>query len=160
MQSALMQPGRKLLIVLEPGDDVLPALALACREHGIDQAIVTTFSGALRSATLIASDTAPADPELPLPESIEVTYTEGIGSGTISGALSETPVVHIHVALGSKDASAIAVAGHLLAAEVHYVVEVAIEEVLEPGMARAQHPGSSGIPILTIVESPSFDSRP
>lgn len=152
MRSAVITSGRRIVVVLEPGDDVVASLARACAEHEIAQAVIGTFSGALRRARLIGSHTSAADPELPLPETVEVTYTEGIGSGTVTTAPDGTIVPHVHVALGDKARGAAAVAGHLIEAETHYVVEVVLDEVLSPALGRSPHPGSSGIPILTFTD--------
>lgn len=151
VRTAPLTTGRRLLIVLEPGDEVLTGIARACAEHDIGAAVITTFSGALRRARLIAGDHAVADPEAPLADSTEVRYTEGIGSGTITRDPAGVHTVHVHVALGAKDRGGAAVAGHLLEAETHYVVEVVVDEVLEPALARAPHPDSRGVPILSIV---------
>jgi predicted DNA-binding protein with PD1-like motif len=153
MRTTAVTHGRRLLIVLEPGDDVLPSMAAACARHGIEQGVVATFSGAFRRARLIAGDEAALDPELPLADASEVYYTEGIGSGTVTRDAGGEYAVHIHVALGRKDRGGAAVAGHLLAAETHYVVEIVVDEVLEPALERTPHPGSSGVPILTIADA-------
>ena len=147
MRSDVITPGRRLLVALEPGDEVLESLAAACAAHGIDQAVVVTFSGAFRTAHLIAGTETPDDPELPLGEVTEVAYTEGIGSGTITREGDEHRV-HLHVALGAKDRSGAAYAGHLLHAETHYVVEIVVDEVLAPALRREAHPESSGVRIL------------
>lgn len=150
MRTAPLTIGRRLLVVLEPGDEVLTSLADACAQHGIAQAVISTFSGALRRARLIAAEWPVADPEPPLRESIEVFYTEGIGSGTITTAPDGTILPHVHVALGDKARGGAAAAGHLLEGETHYVVEVVLDEVLAPALGRSPHPDSSGIPILTV----------
>ena len=152
MQSAEATTGRRILVVLEPGDEVLGSLAEACQRHGIDQAVITTFSGALRHARIIAADHPAEDPEVPLPESVDVDYTEGVGSGTITRGADSVHTVHVYVALGAKDRSGLAVAGHLLHGETHYVIEIVLDEILTPELTRATHPGSSGIPILRIVD--------
>ncbi len=149
MQFQIAKTGRRLVVALEPGDEVLTSLATACREHGIAQALVVTFSGAFRSADLIAGDHAPDDPELPSGEVTRVAYTEGIGSGTVTSENGEY-VVHLHVALGEKSRSGAAAAGHLLRAETHYVAEIALDEILEPPMSRRVHPASSGVGILAL----------
>jgi predicted DNA-binding protein with PD1-like motif len=151
MQTALAHTGRRLLVALEPGDDVLSCLADACRAAGIDQAVITTFSGAFRSVWVIAADHAPEDPELPLPERCRVGYCEGIGSGTVTRDANGEHVVHVHVAVGAKDRSGVAVAGHLLQAETHYVVEVVLDEILEPALSRVVHPEASGVAILHLT---------
>jgi predicted DNA-binding protein with PD1-like motif len=152
MQSAEATTGRRILVVLEPGDEILGSLAEACRLHDIDQAVITTFSGALRQARIIAADRPAVDPEAPLPESATVAYTEGVGSGTITRGTDGAHAVHVHVALGVKDRSGLAFAGHLLEGETHYVIEVVLDEILTPRLSRAPHPDSSGIPILRILD--------
>ncbi len=115
--------------------------------------MIVTFSGAFRSVELIASHTPATDPEVPLPESVVVTYTEGIGSGTITSRDGEY-TVHLHVVAGEKDAAAAAYAGHLLRGTAHYTVEVVIDEVLSPRLERSPRTGTYGIPTLGF-ESPN-----
>jgi predicted DNA-binding protein with PD1-like motif len=153
VQSAQASIGRRIIVILEPGDEVLDSLAEACRRHDIGQAVITTFSGALRHARIIAADHAVDDPEAPLGASVTADYTEGTGSGTITRGADGAHTVHVHVALGSKDRSGLAIAGHLLHGETHYVIEIVLDEILAPRLVRAIHPGSSGIPILQIADA-------
>jgi predicted DNA-binding protein with PD1-like motif len=89
------------------------------------------------------------DQEPPLPQEVAVTYTEGIGSGTVLwDEAAGTPEPHLHLAVGVKNAAAAAFAGHLLGAEAHYTVEILIEEVLAPAMLRVPDPRAHGIPTL------------
>jgi predicted DNA-binding protein with PD1-like motif len=152
MRAHLVTTGRRLALALEPGDDVLSAIADACRDHDIEQAVVVMMSGALRRARLIGTTEPIADPELPLGDTVEVEYTEGIGSGTVSRDPSGAYAVHVHVALGEKGAGCSAVAGHLLSAETHYVVEVILDEVLSPRFAREASAATSGVPALTFTD--------
>jgi len=152
MKTAFARTGRRMLVALEPGDEVVASLAEACRTAGIEQAVITTFSGAFRWARIIASDHAPVDPELPLPEEARIGYSEGVGSGTILRGEDGAHIVHVHVAFGEKDRSGAAAAGHLLEAETHYVVEIVVDEVLDPPLRRAPHPGASGLHILDFPE--------
>jgi predicted DNA-binding protein with PD1-like motif len=141
--------GRRVAVVLEPGDDVLGCLAEACRAHGIRQGFVPVFSGAFRSVRFIAADTPVRDQEPPLPHEVAVTYTEGIGSGTILwDEDSQAALPHVHLAVGVKNAAAAGFAGHLLGAEAHYTVEILVEEVVTPAMLRVPDPGAYGIPTL------------
>jgi predicted DNA-binding protein with PD1-like motif len=158
MQTAEARTGRRIIVVLEPGDEVLDSLGEACRRHDIDQAVITTFSGALRRARIIASDHPAADPEVPLAEAVDVHYTEGIGSGTVTRDPDGGRTVHVHIALGSKDRSGSAIAGHLLQGETHYVIEVVLDEILSPHLTRAPHAGSSGIPILQLADAAAYAS--
>ncbi|WP_282945579.1 PPC domain-containing DNA-binding protein [Cellulomonas endometrii] len=149
MRSSEVTTGRRVAVVLEPGDDVLGCLADACRQHGIRQGFVPVFSGAFRSVRFIAADSPVTDQEPPLPHEVTVTYTEGIGSGTILwDEESQSALPHVHLAVGVKNAAAAGFAGHLLGAEAHYTVEVLLEEVLAPAMLRVPDPVAYGIPTL------------
>lgn len=146
MISSELTPGRRIGVVLQPGDDVIPSIVAACGQHGIRQGYIPVFLGAFRSVRLIASDSPIADPEPPLPASVEVAYTEGTGSGSIVwNEATDAPHVHLHVAVGAKDAAGAAVAGHLLAATTHYVVELVIEEVLAPRFLRVADEAAHGL---------------
>lgn len=153
MREHLLVTGRRLVLSLEPGDEVLTSIGEACRRNGFEQAIVVVLSGALRSARLIGTHHPEGDPELPLADAIEVRYVEGTGSGTVSRAVTdsgdEVYTVHVHVALGEKGSGARAVAGHLLSATTHYVVEVVLDEVLSPRFGREASLATSGVPALT-----------
>ncbi|WP_454049279.1 PPC domain-containing DNA-binding protein [Cellulomonas sp. Marseille-Q8402] len=149
MQTSEITTGRRVAVVLEPGDDVLTSLAEACRAHGIRQGFVPVFSGAFRTARFIAADVPVDDQEPPLPQEVTVTYTEGIGSGTVlwdEGAQEAVP--HLHLAVGVKNAAAAGFAGHLLGAEAHYTVEVLLEEVVAPALLRVPDPRAYGIPTM------------
>ncbi len=163
MREHLMVTGRRLVLSLEPGDEVLTSIAEACRRHGFEQAIVVMLSGALRTARLIGTNHPEGDPELPLADAVEVHYVEGTGSGTVSRDVTDSGdemyVVHVHVALGEKGKGARAVAGHLLSGTAHYVVEVVLDEVLSPRFGREATAATSGVPALTFA-SPAKDLLP
>jgi len=143
MQSAQLTIGRTIGVVLHPGDDVLASIAQACRDHEVRQGVIGTLLGAFRSVTLIATREPLADEEPPLADSVVVPYAEGVGSGTISFDRDlDEHRVHLHVAVGVKSQGGAAYAGHLLAAEAHYTVELAITEVLAPELSRVADPAA------------------
>lgn len=149
MRAAELTVGRRFAVALDPGDEVLEALTKLCAEHDIRQATIPVFSGAFRSARFIAAHTPVDDQEPPLPQEVTVTYTEGIGSGTVMwDADAGRAVPHLHVALGVKNTGATGYAGHLLGGEVHYTAEVVIEEVLSPALLRVSDPRAFNIPTL------------
>ncbi|GIG24713.1 PPC domain-containing DNA-binding protein [Cellulomonas denverensis] len=149
MRSAEITIGRRIAVALDPGDEVLEALTKVCAEHGIRQATIPVFSGALRSARFIAAHTPVQDQEPPLPQEVTVTYTEGIGSGMVMwDETDQRAVPHLHVALGVKNTGATGYAGHLLGGEVHYTAEVVIEEVLTPALLRVADARAYGIATL------------
>jgi predicted DNA-binding protein with PD1-like motif len=142
--------GRRFLLVLQPGDDVLGSLAAACAERGIEQAYLPVFLGAFTRVSLIGTCSPIADHDAPLPDSVHLEGVEGTGSGTIAwdrATGSVTP--HVHVAVGVKAYSANGYAGHLLSATVHYVVEIVLEEVLAPRLTRVPDPAASGLANLS-----------
>jgi predicted DNA-binding protein with PD1-like motif len=149
MRDHLVTTGRRLALALEPGEEVLASIAHACRAHGISQAVVVVLSGAFRAARLIGTDAPGGDPELPLGDTVDVHYTEGIGSGTVSSDDDGAYTVHVHVALGQKSTGCSAFAGHLLSATAHYVVEVVLDEVLSPRFGRTASAATLGVPALT-----------
>lgn len=154
MRTAPVTTGRRVLVVLEPGDEVLTCLAAACARHGIVLAAVTTFLGAFTSVEVIGSSVPAADPDLPVPERTRVQHVEGTASGTVAPGPDGTPVVHLHAAVGVKDASAAGVVGHVLSATTHYTAEVLLEELLPdpagPGVVRRPDPRAHGIPTLRL----------
>lgn len=149
MRSAEVTVGRRIVLVLEPGEEVVAAVTEACRQHGVRQGLVPVLSGAFRSVTMIAAHTPVEDEEPPLPQEVTVPYTEGIGSGTVQwDPQAGAAAVHLHVAVGVKNTGATGFAGHLLQAEVHYTTEVLVEEVLSPALLRLPDPAAHGITTL------------
>jgi predicted DNA-binding protein with PD1-like motif len=144
MKSSLVQSGRRLLVILDPGDDVLPALIAACVQNDIVQGYVPVFVGAFRTATLIGTHGSIIDSDAPLADSVVVTNVEGLGSGTIASGI-EGAIPHLHVALGEKGKGAASSAGHLLSAEVQYVTEIVVEEIVSPQLVKRPDPAARGL---------------
>jgi predicted DNA-binding protein with PD1-like motif len=146
MRSAELTLGRRFVVVLEPGEEVLSTLADWCAREGVAQGTLELF-GAFRSLRLIAAHEPVADHEPPLAQSVEVAYLEGSGSGSIS-TRDGAPRVHLHLAAGAKAEGGAAYAGHVLAAEVHYTAEAVVTEVLSPRFAPAPDPHAHGLDTL------------
>jgi predicted DNA-binding protein with PD1-like motif len=142
--------GRRIGVVLHPGDDVMASVAAVCAEHGIEQGYIPVFLGAFTRASLIGTCAPIADHEAPLPDSAHFEGVEGTGSGTIArNAVTGELAVHLHVAIGVKAYAANGYAGHLLAATVHYVTEIVIEEVVSPLWTRRPDAAAHGLANLT-----------
>ncbi|MGA1838784.1 PPC domain-containing DNA-binding protein [Herbiconiux sp. 11R-BC] len=137
--------GRSILVVLEPGDDVLTGVLVACAAHGIARAVVPVFLGAFTSVTLIAADGPVDDDDAPMPTSITLEWVEGSGSATVAPDASGTPVLHLHASVGVKTERGAAYAGHVLAATAHYTVEIVVDEVLGADFARLPDPRAHGL---------------
>ena len=146
MISTEIETGRHFAVVLQPGDDVLGSLAAVCAEHGIRQGYLPVFLGAFTRVSLIGTCSPIADHGAPLPDSVHLEGVEGTGSGTIAFDPSTGGVLaHVHVAVGVKAYAANGYAGHLLAATVHYVTEIVIEEVLSPRLTRVPDAAAHGL---------------
>ncbi len=156
MESRELVLGRRIAVILRPGDDVLPSIVQACRDHDVRQGIVSTFLGAFTSARVIGTRGEIADPDLPLADSVTVHGVEGVGSGTIA-ATEDGPVPHVHVSLGVKGEGAAAVTGHLVAATAHYIVEIVLDEVLSPALERTADPYAGGLPTLAFGDRATAD---
>jgi predicted DNA-binding protein with PD1-like motif len=151
MFSTELVGGRRIAVVLQPGDDILGALGEACAAHGIEQGYLPVFLGAFTEVSLIGTCLPVEDEDVPLKDSVLLTNVEGTGSGTIAWDAAATSVqIHLHVAIGMKSRAAAGYAGHLLGGTVHYVTEVVVEEVLAPRFARRPDPAAHDIPNLVL----------
>ncbi len=154
MRTAELTVGRRLALALEPGDDVLASVEAACRDHGISQGVVVSCTGAFRKVRLIATaGEAGPDQETPMTDHVDVAYLEGIGSGTVVSSADGAMSVHLHVAAGVRADAGRACAGHLLAGEAQYVVEIVIDEVLDPPMDRVATADTYGVPAWTFMDA-------
>jgi predicted DNA-binding protein with PD1-like motif len=152
MFSTELVGGRRFAVVLQPGDDILGALAEACAAHGIQQGYLPVFLGAFTEVSLIGTCQPIEDEDAPLKDSVRVTNVEGTGSGTIAwDADSQSVQIHVHVAIGMKARSAEGYAGHLLGGTVHYVTEIVVEEVLAPRFLRRPDPAAHDIANLVFA---------
>lgn len=152
MFSSELVTGRRFAVVLQPGDDVMASLAAVCAEHGIEQGYLPVFLGAFTRVSLIGTCSPINDHDAPLPDSVHLEGVEGTGSGTIAfDPATATVLSHVHVAVGVKAYSAHGYAGHLLAATVHYVTEIVIEEVLSPRFIRQPDAAAHGLANLAFI---------
>src|ERR1700750_1332288 len=116
MRSSLFTPGRRLIAVLEPGEEVLAAIGALCREHAVEAAVIPVFFGAFTRVTLIGTHEPVADEDRPLPQSVTVEWVEATGSARVAPGPGAEPAVHLHAAVGRKSAGAAGYAGHVLSA--------------------------------------------
>jgi predicted DNA-binding protein with PD1-like motif len=145
VRSTEVAVGRRFFVVLEPGDDIVAAIAEACELHGVRQAVVPVFLGAFSSVTLIGTRDTVADPDIPMPEKTTVEWSEGIGTATILPDETGVPVVHLHIAIGDKTDAALGYSGHVLAAVTHYTVELLLEELTDAELVRRPDDASHGL---------------
>lgn len=111
MRSAQVTPGRRVLAVLEPGEEVLASIGALCREHRFPAAVIPVSLAAFTQVTLIGTTEPVADEDAPLPLSETVEWVEGLGAGTVAPDAAGAPAVHLHAAVGRKSAGTPAYAG-------------------------------------------------
>lgn len=145
MRSTEVTVGRRFFVVLEPGDDILLAIADACALHGVRQAVVPVFIGAFSSVTLIGTREPVPDPDVPMPQKTTVEWSEGIGTATVFPDETGVPIVHLHIAIGDKRDAALGYSGHVLTAVTHYTVELLIEELTDAELVRRPDAASHGL---------------
>lgn len=152
MRSSQVTLGRRVVAVLEPGEEVLTTIGLVCAQHQVRTAVVSVFLGAFSRVTLIGTSEPVEDEDVPMAQSTTVEWVEGLGTATIAPGEDGTPVVHLHAAVGRKSAAALGYAGHVLSAVTHYTTEIVIEEILGASLERHPDPVAHGLSTLRIGE--------
>ncbi|MGW1785088.1 PPC domain-containing DNA-binding protein [Streptomyces sp. NPDC002143] len=148
MRSTQLTTGRTFGIALDDGEDFLEQLIAFCTEHGIRSGYLPMFLGGFRTVRLVGTCERIVDPDAPVWTGADYQTVEALGSGTIAWD-EEVGVVapHIHVSVGLKGQAADGRTSHLLAAEVQFIHELFLVEVVEPTMTRPKL-GIHGVPTL------------
>jgi predicted DNA-binding protein with PD1-like motif len=149
-RSAELTIGRTFGLVLDHGDDFFNSLERFCAENGLRSGYLPGFLGAFRQARLVGTCGPVEDPEAPVWDDVTVECVEVVGTGTIAWDLeSNSFAPHIHVATGLKTESAHGRTSHLLEAEVQFVNEIIVVEVVKPTFARPRQADLYDVPLLT-----------
>ncbi|GAA2969781.1 hypothetical protein GCM10010519_01200 [Streptomyces lactacystinicus] len=153
MRYAQVRTGRKFVLALDHGEDLLEGLTQFCADQGIRAGYIPTFVGGLRSARLVGSCEPLDDPEAPLWEEITVEVLEALGGGTLAWDTEKDCLApHIHVAAGIKAKSAEGRVSHLLGAKVQFICEIPIVEVVSdaagPALTRQRSADLYNVPLL------------
>jgi predicted DNA-binding protein with PD1-like motif len=153
MRFAEVRSGRQFVLALDHGEDFLDGITRFCESQGIRSGYIPTFVGGFRSARLVGSCEPLADPDAPLWEEVTVETLEALGGGTLAWDVERDCLApHIHVAAGIKGASAEGRVSHLLGAEVQFISEIPIVEVVGdtagPALTRRPDPNLYDVPLL------------
>ncbi|MGW6388983.1 PPC domain-containing DNA-binding protein [Streptomyces sp. NPDC055103] len=149
MRHAELAMGRSFMLAFDDGDDFLAELDRFCIEMRIRQAIIPMFLGGFRRISLVGTDGPLDDLEAPVWDETVLHTVEAVGAATLAwdpdrGAVSP----HVHVAVGRKDLNAAGSVSHLLSADVQFIQEMYLQEVLAPEMTRPRC-GPHRVPTLT-----------
>ncbi|MBV1949121.1 MULTISPECIES: PPC domain-containing DNA-binding protein [unclassified Streptomyces] len=146
---------RSFALAFDDGDDFVKELTGFCAEQGIRQAIIPMFLGGFRWVRLVGTTGPLDDPEAPVWDETVLETVEAVGAGTLAWSPDADALApHLHVAVGRKDLKAAGSVSHLVGAEVQFIQEMALQEVVSPLMLRPEC-GPHSVPTLTF-EAPSL----
>ncbi|MFI2906795.1 PPC domain-containing DNA-binding protein [Streptomyces sp. PDY-4] len=154
MRATELTLGRSFALAFDDGDDFVKELTGFCAEQGIRQAIIPMFLGGFRRVHLVGTAGPLQDPEAPVWDKTVLETVEAVGAGTLAWSPdTDSLAPHLHVAVGRKDLEAAGSVSHLLWAEVQFIQEMVLQEVIAPSMLRPEC-GPHSVPTLTFALSP------
>ncbi|MFF3356719.1 hypothetical protein ACFYWN_29655 [Streptomyces sp. NPDC002917] len=122
---------------------------------GIRQAIIPMFLGGFRQVSLVGTNGPLEDPEALVWDETALHTVEAVGSATLAWNPDNAALApHIHVAVGRKDQAASGSMSHLLRAEVQFIQEMFLQEVVSPRMLRPLC-GPHAVPTLSFALVPA-----
>ncbi len=149
MHSHQLQLGRTFGVTFDHGEDFFIALSDFCRENNVKQGFIPSFIAGFAEAKIVGTCAKIENPGAPLWDSVYLTNTEVLGSGTVAYDANEDKIApHVHVALGLKERSAVGHTSHLLEARVLFLTEMMFVEVAGPDMRRHRKPDLYDVPLL------------
>lgn len=159
MRHTELTMGRSFALAFDDGDDFIPELTKFCAEFAIRQAIIPMFLGGFRRVALVGTNGPLKDPEAPVWDETVLHTVEAVGAATLAWSPeSDSLAPHIHVAVGRKDLQAAGSVSHLLSAEVQFIQEMFLHEVVAPAMLRPKC-GPHAVPTLDFAPRPDPDAR-
>jgi predicted DNA-binding protein with PD1-like motif len=154
MRATELMTGRQFAVALDHGEDFFGALESFCAQHGIRAGYIPLFIGGFRTARLIGTCKPPADPEAPVWDEIEVELLEAVGAGTIAwDTAGDRLAPHVHVTTGLRTDAAHARTSHLFGAQVQFITELVIVEILSPTLTRPRVPEMYDAPLLSFPDA-------
>jgi predicted DNA-binding protein with PD1-like motif len=152
LHSAELTIGRTFGVTFDPGEDFFPTLSAFCRTKSIRHGYVPMFLAAFAEATIVGTCDKIEDPEAPVWNRVHLTNVEAFGCGTVAYDPERDDIApHIHTTLGEKARSATGYTSHLLSAQVQFLVEMIVVEVISPAMTRPANPSLYDVPLLTFA---------
>jgi predicted DNA-binding protein with PD1-like motif len=148
MRSQELTTGRTFGVTFDHGEDFLSKLAEFCRANEVRQGYIPMFLAGFAEVEIVGTCEKLKDPDAPVWSKVHLTNVEALGCGTIAAGEREI-LPHVHAALGLKERSAAGHASHLLSAEVQFLTELLVVEVLAPTMTRPRNPNLYDVPLLT-----------
>lgn len=152
MKSAQLTIGRTFGVTFDHGDNFFASLAEFCRSNDVRQGYIPMFIAGLAEVEIVGACEKLADPEAPVWSKVHLERVEALGGGTLAyDAATDTVLPHIHVTVGEKGRSATGYTSHLLSADVQFLTEMVVVEVLSPAMTRPRNAALYDVPLLTFA---------
>jgi len=148
MKAAQLTLGRSFGVTFDHGDDFLESLRTFCAEHQVQQGFVPSFIAGLAEARIVGTCDKLENPDAPVWNAVHLTNCEAFGGGTFTHLDDGTFSPHIHVTIGEKARSAAGSTSHLLSAQVQFLTEMLVFEVLSPTMTRRRKADLYDVPLL------------
>ncbi len=152
MQRRELTPGRTFGVVFEHGDDFFDTIKRFCAETGVRQAYIPMFLAGFAEAELAGTCERVGDPKAPVWSPVYLENLEALGCGSIAYDEASGEVVpHIHAAVGMRHHGATGHTSHLLRAQVQFVTEMLIVEIVAPPMRRVVHQSLYNVSLLSFA---------
>ena len=140
MKSAELTLGRTFSVTFEHGKDFFTELNEFCAVNNVKQGYIRFFIAGMSEVELVGTCEKIEDRQAPIWSKVYLENVEAVGAGTLAFD-DETGQVspHIHVSIGQKTDSAFARMSHLLSANVLFLTEMVIVEVVRPHFRRIKN---------------------
>ena len=135
MKYSQARQGRVFVIRLEDGDIVHEQIERLAREEGVTAGFLTILGGADDGSALVdgPEKSRGVSPVMPMRRVLDDAH-EVVGAGTIFPDDTGSPVLHMHMACGRRDAT---VTGCIRdGVRVWHVMEAVLVELLDTGASR------------------------
>lgn len=150
MRTHELKTGRSFGVNFDHGEDFFAGLSRFCRENEVRQGYIPMFLAAFARTEIAGTCQRVADPQEPVRLPVYLEKVEAMGVGTFSWDPDKQDVVpHVHVTVGLKHLAAAAYSSHLITAEVQYLTEMLVVEVVHPEMRRPVKTDLWDVPLLT-----------
>lgn len=153
MKSAELTVGRTFVVTFEHGKDFFAELREFCVANHLQQGYIPFFIAGMSEVELVGTCEKVEDPSAPIWSKVYLENVEAFGAGTLA-LDEETGLIspHIHVSIGQKTNSALSRMSHLLSANVLFLTEMVVVEVLNPRFRRLNNPALYNIGLLSFFE--------
>lgn len=152
MKSAELTLGRTFSVTFEHGKDFFTELNEFCAVNNVKQVYIPFFIAGMSEVELVGTCEKIEDRQAPIWSKVHLENVEAVGAGTLAFD-DKTGLVspHIHVSIGQKTDSALARMSHLLSANVLFLTEMVIVEVVRPHFRRIKNASLYNVGLLSFL---------